>query len=493
MKNFAPLLALAGAILTACTDDTSKIGVGIMPKSDSISTSAKTFNLYTTTVQVDSVLANTSHSQIGSIIDPEMRVRTTCDFLAQFHMPDNFVLPKRDIIYTDENGNLADSCVVRMYFTEYYGDSLATMKMQVRELDKNRVMEEDAYYYTNLNPEDYVLKNGGVSKSLTYAVKDLTLSDEQNSGSKYYRSVAVKLPQTYANELVAHYYEHPEHFKNSYQFIHNVCPGFYFKSAGGVGAMITAQMMCMDLYFRYHSKTTQGTDTIIDGMQRMGATAEVIQNTRISNDYPNGVDIDSLNRQACTYVKTPAGLFTEAALPVSEVVAGEHYTDSINQAKIVLRRYNSQEQSAYNLPKSKYLLMVRKADMKSFFEQDKLADSKTSYLAEYNESNNVYQFSNIAVLMGLLRDERDKGAGVKKEETEAERNVKYAQWEAEHPDWNKVLIVPVTAEYATITTTLGSSKKLMRIQNNLGLSSTRIEGGKDNPIEMSVIYGRLSR
>ena len=492
--NRLALLLLCGATFAACSDDTSTIGVDVMPDGDRITSSSEIYKFPTTTVKVDSVLANTSKSQLGSIIDPEMRVRTTCDFLAQFHVPDNFVLPKKDVLYNPESGEVtADSCVIRIYFDEYYGDSLSTMKLSVQELDKNRVMEEGVNYYTNLDPADYVSTTSTVKKSVAYAVKDLSLSDSQNSGTKYYRSVSVKLPASYGSYLMQQYYDNPENFTNSYKFIHNVCPGFYFKSDGGVGAMITADMMCLDVYFRYKTTNAAGNDTIVDGMQRMGATEEVIQNTRIANDYPAGYTPADLANDTCTYVKTPTGLFTEATLPVSDIVAGEHYTDSINQAKVVFRRYNSTSQSAYKLPKPTYLLMVRKGEMKSFFENDKLADGISSYLTEYSSTNNVYQFSNVARLISLLREERDQGAGVTKQDDEAARNDKYAVWEAAHPDWNKVMIVPVNAEYASITTAYGTTKKLMRIQNNLGLSSSRLEGGKGNPVEMSVIYSRYNR
>lgn len=493
--NKPAIFLLAGALFAACSDDTAKIGVDVMPDGDKITTSAQHFNLSTRTVQVDSVLANTSKSQLGSIIDPEMRVRTTCDFLAQFHVPDNFILPKKELLYMEQPGVLkADSCVIRIYFDKYYGDSLATMKVQVRELDKARVMEEGVNYYTNLNPSDYVSTSASaINKSVAYAVKDLSLSDEQNSGGKYYRSISVRLPQDYGTQLMEHYYATPADFQNQWKFIHNVCPGFYFESKGGVGSMITADMMCLDVYFRYHTKTKEGNDTIVDGMQRMGATEEVIQNTRISNDYPGSLTADDLDNLSCTYLKTPTGLFTEATIPVSEIVAGEHYNDSINQTKIVFRRFNTSDHSSFNLPRTTYLLMVRKGDMKEFFEKDKLSDNITSYLTEYSSTNNVYQFSNVARLVAYLRDERDKGAGVVSGDNESQRNAKYASWEALHPDWNKVMIIPVNAEYATITTSFGVQKKLMRIQHNLSLTSTRIEGGKDNPVDISVIYSRYNR
>ena len=108
--NKPAIFLLAGALFAACSDDTAKIGVDVMPDGDKITTSAQHFNLSTRTVQVDSVLANTSKSQLGSIIDTEMRVRTTCDFLAQFHVPDNFILPKKELLYMEQPGVLkADS------------------------------------------------------------------------------------------------------------------------------------------------------------------------------------------------------------------------------------------------------------------------------------------------------------------------------------------------------------------------------------------------
>ena len=96
MNKSLALLLLSGAIFAACTDDTSSIGMDVMPDGDQITTSSAVYQFTTTTVRADSVLANTSKSHLGSIIDPEMHVRTTCNFLAQFHVPDNFTIPSKD-------------------------------------------------------------------------------------------------------------------------------------------------------------------------------------------------------------------------------------------------------------------------------------------------------------------------------------------------------------------------------------------------------------
>ena len=483
--------------LVACDDDTALVGTDIMPDGDKMTAMAKIFPMSTTTWQTDSVLANTGECYLGCIVDPEMHVRTTCDFLAQFHLPQNFRLPSQDMIFKDPVTGKpeADSCDIYLYFKEYYGDSLATMKLRVMELDKERVMEEGVKYYTDIDPADYVsTAPSAVNLAQTYSISDLAREQNAINSSSGYYSVQVRLPKNYAQKMMDLYYENPEYFANSYAFIHHVCPGFYFKCDGGVGSVLSAEMMGLNLYFRYHTKTEAGNDTVVDGMQRMGATEEVLQNTRIVDDYPDAMTLDEVQQQNCTYMKTPLGLYTEMTLPVADIVAGEHYRDSINQVQLSLRRYVPTSGSKDVFPCPQNVLLLRKADMFTFFEKDKLPDSKTSYLTQYNASTNVYQFANIATLVATLKKERDEGAGVMPTDSEEERNRKYAAWETENAEWNKVVLVPVRADYTNSTNIYGiSTQTLLRVRNMLGLTSVKLEGGADTPIQVQVVYSRIAR
>lgn len=496
MNKFSLSLLLGAIALVSCDDDTLGVGIEVMPGDDNITAHTEVFDVQTSTVQVDSVLANTSTCYLGSIVDPEMRVKTTCDFMAQFHVPQDFRLPNLDVMLKDETGRVvADSCDIRLYFDEYYGDTLTTMKLTVQELDKANVLEESNAYYTNIDPKEFVNPDTEYKKTISYAVKDMSRTEVENSGTSYYRQIAVKMPAKYGTELLRHYFENPEHFKNSYQFIHNVCPGFYFQSSGGVGSMITSKLLGMNVYFRYHTKTAAGKDTIVDGMQRFGATEEVIQCNRIDNEYPGSLTPDKLEQSGCTYVKTPTGLFTEMDLPISKVLAGEHYADSINQAKIYIRKFNNQVNSEYALAAPAHLLLIRKSKMNEFFEKHSLPNNSDSYLStEYSASTNVYQFNNLSQLITDLRIERDLGAGIDSNDDEATRNAKFAAWEAKNPDWDKVMLIPVSVSYSTTTDYYGQTVKTLRsVRHNLGLTSARLEGGKDNVLKMEVIYSRINR
>lgn len=492
--TFIPwIVAVAGIFWAAsCDDDTATLGSVVMPEGDNISTSQAVYKVSSRSVLIDSVLANTKTCFLGTIIDPETRAKTSCDFLAQFHMMENYRLPQKDKMIKDAQGLVvADSCDIRIYFDEYYGDSLTTMKLLVQELDTCRVMEENINYYTDLNPLDYVSASSQIKKVQTYSVRDLARPDsvEASSGT-YYRSLVVRLPAEYGSFILNKYYENPNYFKNSYQFIHHVCPGFYFQTIGGVGSMINVEVSALNVYFKYKTKTAAGTDTIVDGMQRMAATEEVIQNTRIENKIPDEM-LDS--QSGYTYVKSPTGIYTEVKLPVDEIVGGEHYRDTINSAQITFRRFNHEIPNIYNLGAPSDLLLVKKSDMFSYFEKEQLPSDGSSYISSFNKMYNAYVFSNIGQLITNLKNERDKGAGVLNTDNEIQRLAKYEKWESENPDWNKVMLIPVATEYTTTANSYGQTvKQLLRVRNELSLRSAKLEGGDDN-LEMTVVYSRFTK
>ena len=483
-------LALGMAVnLMSCDDDTAFIGSEIMPGGDNVSTSMAEFNVLSRSFQVDSVTANTNDCFLGSVVDPETRAKTECGFLAQFHVMDNYQFPDESRLIKDEKGNLADSCDIRISFSSYYGDSLATMKLHVAELDTNKVMEENSTYYTNFNPSDFINEQG-VKTSLAYSIKDLTRPDAETNGGQYLRSVIVRLPKDYGTYIIKKYYENPSFFKNSFQFIRHVCAGFYFNTVGSVGSMINAEVSTLNVYFRYRTKIGD-KDTIVDGMQRMGATEEVIQSTRVENRLSEDM-LDQTN--PFTYLKTPTGIFTEVTLPVGEVVAKEHYTDTINGAKINFRKHNSTEDVKFKLNPPSDVLMVRKTVAAEFFEKKRLPEVKDSYLTSYNGMTNSYMFPNISQMLTAMKLERDHGAGVLPGDDEAARNAKYSVWEKQNPDWNKVLLIPVKADYNVVTDMYGyTTKKLLQVRNEMGLNSVKLEGGTSDNLKMTVIYSRFEK
>lgn len=481
----AVIAAMTPVFLASCDDDTATIGGAIMPSKDYVSSSISVYSLNSRTVKSDSVLANTNESYLGCVIDPETRAKTTCNFLAQFNVLENSSFPDRDRLFFEDDGSITvDSCNIRIYFNSYYGDSLNTMKLKVQELDTAKIISEDMSLYTNLDASSFYTEGVGVGATLSYTASDLTREDENIDYTTYSRSVIVDLPVEYGRFLMEKYYENPNFYKNSYMFSHHVCPGFYFQTVGGVGSLIDVSSAVLDVYFRYNAYNEAGEDTVINGMQRLAATEEVIQQTIIDNEIPASM-LDENNEY--TYLKSPAGLFTELTLPVDSVVAGEHYTDTINSASITLSKYNNSTLNEYNLDPPTYILMVRKGDAYNFFEKNKLTNGYDSYITSYTSTYNAYVFSDVSRLLTVLRDERDEGAGVAVGEDEESRRAKYEVWEAANPDWNKVYLIPVNADYSTSTT----STALLSVKNEMGMKSVKLKGGPSGNISMTVVYSRF--
>lgn len=495
------VLALVGAFITACDDDTTSIGSGMMPVQDSLSTFYETFPIMTRSQMTGAVVANTSNCFIGSYVDPETDVQTTCGFLAQFHLQEDYALPEASRMIKDAAGNIvADSCVIRIFHDKYYGDSLTTMKLRATDLRLDNVMEEGRTYYTDIDPKEYVNPAPKVTAISTYTVIDQNLSTLETSlSSGNYRTIPVNIGKDYGTYILQSYYAHPEYFKNSYTFSHNVCPGFYIEHAGGVGTMINADVSALDVYFRYQENDT----TVSSAWMRLGATQEVIQSNRVKHgnlDKLFDADGYAYDEKGApfTYIKSPAAVHTEIKLPVSQIATGEHYNDTLNSARFTLRRYVVKDQTANTLTPPQYLLLIRKGHEAEFFAENRLPDSETTFLCQYSSSNGAYTFNNIAPLITYLRKERDAAAGVTLADDEKARK---AKWEAlaardeywrEGGDWETLELIPVSAEYTTVQSLYSSSKKvLVAVRNDHTMHSVKLEGSKNGEVKLNVIYSRF--
>ncbi len=478
------------ALFTACDDEATTIGGSVMPRQDNVSTDQFTFPVTTHSVRTGAVVANANRCYLGSIVDPGTGAVTTSGYLAQFHIQEDYRLPERKLLLTDAQGQLlVDSCVLRIQHDRYFGDSLTTMKVHIQELDTARAMDETTVYYSDFDPSQFLSTNTAQQKTVTYSALDQTKSATVLNNRSIYRSISLQLSNAFGVSILNKYYAQPAYFKNSYEFARHVCAGFAVSHAGGLGVMINPELTTLDIYFRQHTTNAAGKDTLVGNILRIGSTEEVIQNTHIDQELPEHLLDSNLDY---TYLKSPAGIHTEATLPIADIVGGTHQNDTINGARLTLRTLNEEKSRTFNLPIPTHILMLPASKVEDFFASGALPDNVTSYLTTYNTSG-YYQFDNIAPLVSVLRQTRNAGAGISPQDTEVQRQAKWQQWEQQNPNWNKVAILPVSAEYSTQTSIYGTtSKTLQSVRHQFGLSSVRIEGGK-SPLTLSVIYSRFQQ
>ncbi len=473
-------IAMLTIAISSCDEDTNTMGYSLTSDADRFSLIPDTFQIDSTkSIKADSVLARSSYSYLGRIKDPETGAYITSDFTTQFTVLEkekNYIFaPKKDITSLDTDGEpVATSCNLIVIINSYLGDSLTAMKLMVEELDKP--IEENKLYYSNFDPEaNGYIRNDGLKQAKMYSMVDLTLSDSARAArlnKNYYSYINIPLNKqykakdgtvykNYGTYLMRTYYQHPEYFKNSISFIKNVCPGFYFKTVDGQGVMAEVLNVQMEVKFKYKSN-----DKEYDGSKIFYGTEEVMQTTHIANEKGK---IDSLvNVKNCTYLKTPAGIFTEVTLPVEQIKKG-HINDSILSAKITFQRMaDLNKKTDELLSDATQLLMIERDSLYSFFEKNNVTNNRTSFLAVFNATLNTYAYNNISSLINHMWSIRGKGS----------------------KNWNKVVLIPVKT--STVSTSSYTSATVTGINNEMGITSTRLVGGIKNPDNptISIIYNQ---
>lgn len=478
------------AILLSCEQESLNIGNSLTNVSDILEMTETNYEVQTRTIVADSVLSRCPTCYFGKIKDPETGTYVTTDFMTQFHLLEGFTLVDQDSIVSRIDGEIvADSCEITLYMQDLAlpQDTLTAMKMRLRELGVPA--SEDNIYYSNFDPSQMgLIRNGGLQQSKMFTYSDLTVSDSLRNTTGYYNNIRILLNKPYTDKqgktynnygtyVLRQYYAHPEYFSDSYQFIQNVCPGFFFEITDGQG--FHSDIPEISLRVNY---TMTSSDSIFKNTVTLAGTKEVLQTLRITNDKERLQEL--ANDQSCTYIKSPAGLFTEVTLPVDEIISG-HDNDSLLAAKISFQRLNNEQLSKQSLSAPTTLLMVSKDSLYYFFENRRLTDGKMAFSTTLSSGDNTYTFNNISTMISNM-------ASVKREGLKSDPN-----WEANHPDWNKVVLVPVQVVQVNTSSGSyygGSGSTTTNIDHDMSISSTRLVGGGNNPndpVKIYVVYSKF--
>lgn len=470
------VLVIAALTFAACDDTTEGIGGSITNKIDNINISNSAFNVTTKSIVADSVLSRNNTGLIGKMKDPETGNYVKGDYMTQLSVLPTFSVDTLDYIKQANNGSIeADSCYLLVSYNASYGDTIAPMKVTAYEMTKP--MAENQEYYSNYD----AFEKGWVSESNQHWSSNYNLSNTSDvKNFKIYLNKKYKKDgktyKNYGSYIMQTYAEHPEYFKTNYKFLHYVCPGFYIKNVGGTGNMAKIWNTELIFYWTRHKTINKDSTAVSIGYNRFDGTEEVLQLNKIENDTENLKKLASKDQEKCTYLKSPAGIFTEVTLPIEDIMKG-HEKDTLNTATISFPRLNNEnEDNPYNFATPSTILMVQKDSLQSFFEKSKLADSRTSYTASYSSTGtykNAYTFQNIANLVSAMYKNKGKGE-----------------------NWNKVVLVPVNV----ITTTQGYTTVISKINHDMSLASTRLKRGvittdsngkETSPIQIKVIYSKF--
>jgi len=487
-------VAFAAMAISSCDEDTLTIGNSLTNEGDKLNMVAEVFPYVTTqTLVADSVLTSSPTCYLGNVKDPETEAEVKSEFTTQFHVLEDLYVSPKEYLHKDAAGEaIADSCDLILYLNSPFKStgSLSAMKLRIRELGKP--VNEMQLFYSDYDPDSLLRKDANaLDVSHMFTFTNFTDADSARSKSGYLNNIRIPLNKaytstdgkTYSNygtyilrRVMKYLYEGNKKMPNSYVFAREVCPGFYFEITDGQGFHSAVTNVGLRSFY-YVTRP----DTAYSASITLAGTKEVLQTIKVTNDKQALTDLAKSDEQ--TYLKSPAGLFTEVTLPIDSIflrknptTGADHQGDSILSAKLTFQRLNNKKADSRSFDASKNVLMVMKDSLISYFEKGNVPDSKLSYLTTFNSSYNTYSFSNISNLVTSLWNMKQKG--LKND----------PNWVANHPNWNKVVLVPVTY------TTTSTSTTPVSVSHDMSLTSTRLKRGTaSNPIEMNVVYAKFNQ
>lgn len=511
--------------LASCDDTTDTLGMSLTESVNNLSINADTFYVESHSVAAKDIVARSAQGYIGNIKDPETNSYITCNYMTQFTTLGDYQFPSIENIrienYDKTKQRLeqveADSCELIIFFSRHYGDSLALMKITAHEM--NTPYEENNTYTTDFDPINQNMireGEGSIHSEMSYTFSNQLHSDESRWSSTYTPYISISLNGEYIDKQGKHYNNYGTYimrkfyeengkdiFSNNYRFNHEVCPGFYLQHKSGLGSLSAISLAQLRIHFTDTLQGNVGASTTI-----LSGTEEVLQKTNIKQN-TNAID-NLIEEETCTYLKTPAGIFTELSLPIDKIMLGRdneetsHDSDTLNTVRIFIPRINDKAYTSYNLPIPKTVLLLPTDSASTFFANKQVADYRTSYIATYSSTTNGYTFANISALItkaySALNDTINNVINAKKQELGTEeltetmtRTIKKAVAEKymnDHPTWNKAIIIPVETTYSTLSST---SSELTKVAYDMHLGSTRLQKGYKNNdnITVSVIYSKF--
>lgn len=432
----------------ACDDNLNSIGFDIQPPSDSISVANDTVDINARTISMrDSVYARTINGTLGMYEDPIFGTIKS-DYLCQFYFPDSANIHTNKVE--------VDSVRFLVDYLSFTGDSLAPLGLSVYRVTKPLT----DYFYTNVDPKEYC------NMEETLAQEAFTVSGSQiisTSGSLKQRRISAKLDNSLGVDFFKAYSSGK--IENSGTF-NKYFPGTYVTTNFGSGCLLGDVLTYIRIHYKYtdikgnHNGTQ---DTIRSTTFTLAVTTEVIQLNHIKNGNPTSLFTEGTGE---TYLKTPAGVYTELEFPVKEISNNmtKKNLNNVLSAQLTLKGYTEKEtDEAFDLSRPTSILLIDKDSIHNFFTKRQQPDNITSYCISRNTSYNTYDFTNLSSLVNHYKD----------------KNIDIA----------KFAVIPVGVE--TNSTTGAITKVYNYMQPSSAILRSNKKDSSSKNMQMTLVYSRF--
>lgn len=536
MKTKYALIALLAITFWGCDDNTAGLGLGMFPGSDqNINGKLSTFDVTTESVHAGEIYAMTNVGYVGKFTD-ETFGTYQAGFLAELNCPSGMTFPgvydgtaldeeKKatrvmvdeaglgddvEPIYNSQNKLIGNIHTIELYlwYSSYFGDSLTASRLSVYELNKN--LDTEKAYYTNIDPEDYYdhTNPNSLLGTKAYTAVDLSVKDSIRNLSTYVPSVHVSFRDEAAKKIGKEIIKKANDLGinlDNKEF-RKIFKGIYVKSDYGDGTVLYIDQAQMNVVYKCYAVDTltgvklqkkvaeengEYKDSTYYGYRTFATTREVIQANQLENDK---IAIqDCINNSKWTYLKSPAGIFTQLTLPISQIAKNiKDKGDTLNAVKLGIPIYNETSDKKFGMSTPSNVLLIRKKYKDNFFKGNQLSDGITSSLfTPTTTSFTQYTFNNITQMINDClgdgeREKAEKSLPMTLEITNSlgEKEIKpintIEEWE-KYSDWNKFILIPVlvTTDSSSSNSYYGSSSNVISIQHDLKPGYARLKGGTE--------------
>ena len=519
MKTKYALIVLLAITFWGCDDNTAGLGLGMFPGSDqNINGKLSTFDVTTESVHAGEIYAMTNVGYVGKFTD-EIFGTYQAGFLAELNCPSGMTFPgvyngtalndkkKATNIMVDEAG-LGDDAI-GIYNTDNINDPKRKLIGNIHTIELYLWYSS---YFGDSNTDNSLLG------TKAYTAVDLSVKDSIRKLSTYVPSVHVsfrdKAAKEIGKEIIKRANELGVNFDN--KEFRKIFKGIYVKSDYGDGTVLYIDQAQMNVVYKCYAVDTltgvklekkvvkegESKDSTYYGYRTFATTREVIQANQLDND--KDAIQKCINEDTWTYLKSPAGIFTQITLPISQIAdsllnqtAEKRQSDILNAVKLGIPIYNETSDKKFGMSTPSNVLLIRKKYKDSFFEKNQLSDEITSSLFRPTTTSfTQYTFNNITQMINDCLADREKAEkeihekgsitikitdldGNSKDETV--NNIK--DWE-DLSEWNKFVLIPVlvTTDSSSSNSYYGSSN-VISIQHDLKPGYARLKGGKKGTIQ----------
>ena len=328
---------------TACRDDVTSAGSGVLDKDDAIVVYVDTFPLASMIDSCKAIVSQADSFLLGEMETDYGTLRGSV--LTQLACPDGYSYPKNAEV---------DSMFLFVYYDSWTGDPNAALAVDAYQID-NATFNYSTVYPTDLNIDDYCTREKPILTNRRIVVATEKLDSIKNSDGVYIPMLKMRV-----NEEFQNYFWSIRSFENQDTF-NKQFMGLLLESSFGSSTMLNISTIALGVYYHF-SYSKAGRDTTVNDMKAFYANSEVRTVNQLTYEDKH-LTIENLKKDSDTYnyIISPACAYTR----LTNVYKGSE----------------SQKQRNDWLQPASYMLLIKESSMERFFANKELPSDTCALLS----------------------------------------------------------------------------------------------------------------